>query len=33
LAYYSDKKLDYDDGLIVEEIIEHAEGVPVLSAH
>ena len=33
MAYYSNKELDYDDGLIVEEIIEHDEGVSVPSAH
>ena len=33
MAYCSDKELDYDDGLIVEEIIEHADGVLVPSAH
>jgi hypothetical protein len=33
LAYYSDNELDYDDGLVEEEVIERAEGVPVPPAH
>jgi hypothetical protein len=33
LAYYSDNELDYDDGLVEEEVIERAEGLPVPPAH
>ena len=33
MAYYSDNELDYDDGLVEEEVIERAEGVPVPPVH